>query len=246
MKYFITIVLLFVIMSIFGQETFNYNKDFKLILAKTKDKADRLSYDKLLIRFKSNDTALTDYEALALLIGFTNMPAYKPYSDLGIERAIYDLNGEGKYKAALSLADSFLRTHPLSEKALFEKAYSYHKLSNEDSAKYYVYQGQKIFSAMYFSGNGQSPDTPTFALGPADGQDYIRKFVGASIGIMGSGRDKDGNFLDILEAKPKGTTKSVNLYFIIQHATAKMFEGTELEEELKVSEEKKKSKKKKK
>ena len=213
MKGLTTIIFLFFASFMFGQKTFNYTKDFKLILAKTKDKTNELSYDKLLVRFKKNDTTLTDYQVLALLIGFTDMSAYKPYADLAKERNIYDLNGKGKYKEGLASADSFLKTHPLSQKVLFEKAYSYHKLSNEDSANYYVYQGQRIFRAMYFSGNGQSPETPTFALGPADGQDYIRKFIGASIGSMGSGRDAEGNFLDILEAKPKGETKGINLYF---------------------------------
>lgn len=99
---------------------------------------------------------------------------------------------------------------------------------------------------MYFSGNGKSPETPTFSLGPADGQDYIRKFLGASIGAMGSGTDKDGNFLDILEAKPKGEEQGVRLYFIIQHATARMFEGIEFKEEIKQLEKNKKLKTKKK
>ena len=84
-------------------------------------------------------------------------------------------------------------------------------------------------------------DTPAFALGPADGQDFIYKADGAEIGTMGSGRDKDGNFIDILEAKFEGD-KKMNLYFIIQHATDKMFEGKSIEEELKKQDKKKKEK----
>lgn len=214
-----------------GQTTFNYKDDFKKVLAKTKDQNDDLSYDKLLKRFTANDTTLTDYEVLALLIGFTDKPAYKPYQDLDIERAIFKLNGEGKFQEGLDSANKFLNNHPLSVKTLFEKSYAFHKLAQEDSAQYYLYQGRRIFSAMYFSGDGRTPETPSFALGPADGQDYIRKFAGAKIGIMGSGRDKSDNFLDILEAKFEGG-QTIKLYFIIQHATAKMFDGKSLEEEL--------------
>jgi len=216
----------------FSQGTFNYKDDFKKVLLKTKDINDSLSYDKLLKQFNSNDTSLTDFEVLALLIGYTDKPEYKPYRDLDIEREIYKLNGDKKYKAGLELGKKFIKTHPLSVKTLFEISFSFHKLNKEDSAQYYIYQGQRIFKAMYFSGDGKSKETATFALGPADGQDYILKFVGADIGTMGSGRDKDGNFLDILEAKFEDGNK-MNLYFIIQHATRKMFGGKSIEEELK-------------
>ncbi len=224
-----------------GQTTFNYKEDFQKVLAKTKDQNDNLSYDKLLKRFSVNDTTLTDFEVLALLIGFTDKPDYKPYDDLSTEREIYQLNGEKKYKEGLELGQKFIKTHPLSVKTLFEIAYSYHKLNQEDSVNNYVYQGQKIFNAMYFSGDGKTKETPTFALGPADGQDYIYKFVGADIGAMGSGRDKDGNFIDILEAKFEDG-KILNLNFIIQHATDKMFGGKSIEEELKGEKKKKKNK----
>jgi hypothetical protein len=211
-----------------GQAAFNYKDDFKKILTKTKDQNDNLFYNKLLKRFSVNDTTLTDYEVLALLIGFTDKPAFKPYADLSIERKIYNLNGEGKCKEALDSANIFLQTHPFSVKVLFEKGYSFHKLGQEDSASFYTEKGYRIFQTMYFSGNGTTPETPTFALGPADGQDYIRKYVRAKIGTMGSGRDKSGNFLDILEVVSKDGSASYSLYFIIQHATDKMFSEDEL------------------
>lgn len=226
---------------VYGQTTFNYKDDFKKVLNKTKDPNNNLSYEKLLKRFSANDTTLTDFEVLALLIGFTDKPEYKPYDDLRTEREIYKLNGEKKYQEGLDKANDFLKTHPVSLKALFEKSYSFHKLEQKDSAEYYMYQGQRIFKAMYFSGNGKTKDTPTFALGPADGQDYIYKFVGADIGTMGSGSDKNGNFLDILEAKFEDG-QTVTLYFIIQHATDKMFGGKSIGEELKGQKKKKKNK----
>lgn len=224
-----------------GQTAFNYKDDFQKVLAKTKDINDKLSYSKLLKRFTASDTTLTDFEVLALLIGFTDKPEYKPYDDLTTEREVYKLNGEKKYQEGLDKANEFLKTHPLSVKALFEKSYSFHKLEKNDSAQYYMYQGQRIFKAMYFSGDGKTTETPTFALGPADGQDYIKKFVGVKIGVMGSGKDKNGNFLDILEVKFEDG-QTMNLYFIIQHATDKMFGGKSIEEELNGQKKKKKDK----
>lgn len=215
-----------------AQTTFSYKDDFKKVLVKTKDQNDKLYYNKLLKRFSANDTTLKDFEVLALLIGFTDKPEYEPYSDLTTEREIYKLNGEKKYEEGLTKANEFLKTHPFSVKALFEKSYSFHKLEKKDSAQYYLYQGKRIFKAMYFSGDGKTTETPTFALGPADGQDYIRKFVGEKIGVMGSGTDKNGNFLDILEVKFEDG-QIMNLYFIIQHATDKMFGKKNIEEDLK-------------
>ena len=185
----------------YSQTSFNYKDDFNKVLSKSKDLKDNLSYDKNLKRFNSNDTTLTDYEILALLIGFTDKPQYRPYQDLDIERDIYKLNGDKKYKAGLEKGKKFIETHPLSVKTLFEISFSFHKLNKEDSAQYYLYQGQRIFKAMNFSGDGKTKETPTFSLGPTDGQDYINKFVGGDIGTMRSGRDKNGNFLDILEVK---------------------------------------------
>jgi hypothetical protein len=242
-KILITLLLLCIAtgQTVYGQSTFNYKDDFKKVLSKTKDQKDNLCYDKLLKRFSANDTTLTDFEVLALLIGFTDKPEYKPYDDLMTEREIYKLNDEKKYQEGLDKANTFLKSHPLSVKTLFEKSYAFYKLGQQDSAQYYSYQGQRIFEAMYFSGNGLTKETPTFALGPADGQDYIYKFAGATIGTMGSGRDNNGNFLDILEAKLEDG-QSVTLYFIIQHATDKMFGGKSIYEELNEQKKKKKNK----
>lgn len=227
MRKFSLIISLIACQILNGQTPFNYQIDFKNILEKTQDMDNSLFYDKLLSRFSVNDTTLTDQEVLALLIGYTAKPEYKPYSDISTERYIYKLNDEQKFKEALDEGIKFLKTHPVSVKALFEIAYSYHKLGADDSAQYYAYKGRRIFEAMFYSGDGMTPETPTFALGPADGQDYILKYVGAEIGTMGSGSDKNGNFLDILQAK-FDNGQIVTLYFIIQHATDKMFSEDEL------------------
>lgn len=221
MKIALTIFLFVISSIIFGQSSFNYQVDFKKVLTQTKDPNDSLAYNKLLKRFKANDKNLTDYEVLALMIGFTDKPDYKPYSDLEKEREIYNLNDIGKYKKALKMANKFLQKHPVNQQAIIEKSFSFYKLEKKDSADFYLYQFNRIMKAMDFSGNGI--EIPIFALGPADGQNYIRKYLSAGIGTMGTGRDKNGNFLDILGAKfEDGTSKSLN--FIIQHATDKMFE----------------------
>jgi hypothetical protein len=229
-----TIVLLLLLtieQTTLGQNTFKYNSDFDKVLAQSKDPNSKLYYNKLIKRFTANDTTLTDFEVLALLIGFTDMPDYKPYEDIEKEREIFKCNEENRYQQGLSLANKFLKTHPLSVSAIFEKSYSYYKLGQKDSAQYYLYQGRRILKAMQFSGNGKSAESPIFALGPTDGQSYIHKFISADIGMMGSENDKNGNFLDVLYARYKDG-KTLPYYFIIQHAKEKMFNGKSLREEL--------------
>ena len=214
-------------LNVFAQKKFNYKNDFKRILTNTKNKNSLLFYDLLLKRFNKNDKSLSNFEVLALLIGFTSKPDYHPYQDLKTERNIYALNDSANYLVAIDSSNSFLKSHPLSVKALFEKSYAYHKLGQEDSAEIYAYRGRRIFQAMEFSGKGDSPENPIFALGPADGQDYIYKHIGgliggADIGMMGSSINRNHDFVDILEVVPRKGSKSYKLYFVIQHAIVKM------------------------
>ncbi|MGG9963522.1 DUF4919 domain-containing protein [Ferruginibacter sp. SUN106] len=220
-----------------AQEKFLYTKDFKIILAKTKDAGSNLFYDKLLKRFQADDSTLTRPEILSLLIGFTDKPAYKPYTVLETERLIYKLNDDGKFKAAHDTAVILLKTYPLSYQGLKELSYSYSKLDKADSAEYTLNLVAKIMSAMMYSGDGRSAETAMFALGPADGQHLITG-AGLSLGSMGSGRDKSGNFLDMLQAVTKEGDK-IQMYFNIQHAVLKMFDGKSAKEMMEEQDKKK-------
>ncbi len=216
-----------------AQESFNYKRDFAKILEQTNDQSGDLYFDKLLKRFRINDNSLTDKETLSLLIGFTDDPHFKPYHYLTVERRIYSLNAEGKFKDALQLADSLLVTVPLSQQTIIEKSYSHYKLGQADSSDFYMWKFKRIMRTMASTGDGLSPESAIFSLGPADGQNFIHKSLASDIGTMGSGRDKNGNFLDILTAittdEKTGETKSKTMYFHVQHAVKKMFDPGELE-----------------
>jgi hypothetical protein len=203
-----------------AQTGFNYAKDFNSVLAKTKDKNDPLNYDKLLKRFKKNDSTLSNAEVLALLIGFTAKPDYKPYADLKEEQAVYNLNAEGNYYEGLLKANAFLKTHPFSVKVIFECSFSYYKIGKLDSAKFVSEQGYRIFRVMKYSGDGKTKASPIFALGPTDGEDYIYKFVSAGIGQKDSGADDAGNALVILEVVTR-VNEPYYLHFAVQHAATK-------------------------
>lgn len=235
MKFLFLLFSVILSMSIYAQPfDFNYHTDYDTILQQTKDSTNDLHYDKLLIRFQSNDTTLTDFQVLSLLIGFSDNEHFKPYEYLETEREIYRLNDASKFEEALEMCDSFLTIVPLSQQALLEKSYALHKLGQADSASHYLHQFQRIMRAMMNSGDGFTPETAFFALGPADGQNFIKKYLSGSVGSMGSGSDKHGNFVDILEIiweNQDGEKQSKHLYFQIEHATKTMFSGMFSDEE---------------
>jgi hypothetical protein len=207
--------------------TFTYHTDFPKILAETKASGE-LNYQKLLKRFNANDTTLTNYEVLALLIGFTDSKHFDPYGDdLATSRQIYKLNDEGHYKKALSKCRSFLKNHPVNQQALIECSFAYYKLGNLEMSERYAWRFRKIMEAMAATGDGRTAQTAIFSLGPTDGQNFIVKHLRSKIGSMSSGRDTNGNFIDILQRVPKSATadddQSYNMYFQIQHAVSKMF-----------------------
>ncbi|MES2622449.1 MAG: DUF4919 domain-containing protein [Bacteroidota bacterium] len=204
---------------VFGQD-FSYHNDFKILLEKSKDKASEYYYPKLLERFNSNDTTLTNKDIIALQIGFTANKDYKPYKLTNKEREIKGLISDKKYNEAIIEADEVLKTNPLNFTALMEKGFAYMKL-NKEGASFHRERTMKIIRSIVWSGDG-TIDRPYFVLGPRDGQILIRYIFGSSIGTMGSGRDKNGYFLDILEVKEDG--ESVKKYFNINHATDKIFD----------------------
>ncbi|QOW10246.1 DUF4919 domain-containing protein [Kaistella flava (ex Peng et al. 2021)] len=221
MKKYLFLFLLFPL-SILAQKNFTYKKDFDLILKESKDKKSDLYYPNLLAKYNKIDSTLTDKEMLAMLISYTEDKNYKPYQDFNFGRKLYKLNEESKFAEVIKTGDAFLAKHPFDLKTLFEVSYAYHQTNKQQEADNYLQKAGFIFGAMFYSGDGMTIENPAFALNPSDGQDFIRKFIGAGIGTMGSGRDENGYFMDMLEAKfDNGETHT--LYFIIPHATKKMF-----------------------
>jgi len=208
---------------LFGQRNFEYKKDFEKILKETKKKDSELNYSNLLERYNKIDSTLTDKQVLSMLIAFTDNKYYKPYSDIDFGRNLYKLNDDDKYTEVIKSGNEFLSNHPFDIKTIIEVSYAYFKTDNKMIAKNYIKKANQIFNAMNYSGDAKSIDTPAFALNPSDGQDFIKKALGAKIGKMGSGRDDNNYFIDMLEAKFENGDSQM-LYFIIPHATKKMFE----------------------
>ncbi len=220
-------------------QTFNYKKDFKSILTNSQDQESNLFYEKLLKRFQDNDSSLTNYETLALMIGFTENPKYKPLEDMEKEVEIFDHNNANEFSEAIEKSKSYLHGHPLSLLVLREISYAYGKISKVyekdmvfDSAiyfnglsSYYMSLNDRIMEAMIFSGKGRTPENPIFSLGLADGEYFIPN-VGYEMEKKNTLWNKNGHFLEHIVAVDKVTTK--DFYFVIQHAKLKIDDDSEV------------------
>ena len=244
---------------------FNYKRDFKAIVDSSQDRTSSLYYQKLIIRFLNNDSSLTNPEVLALMIGYTENPHYKPLEDMEKEQEIYDLNMIGECREVIKRSRPFLQTHPLSLLILREISYAYQQVSKreyqanlimdsavlyQDSGTYFMNLNDKIMEAMIYSGKGRTPETPIFSLGIADGEYFIPN-VGFRIETDGQKEkkdtewNKDGNFVEVITA----LVDNVNVrkyYFIIQHAKQKIDDDAANELAAKKAEKEKKAEKSKK
>ncbi len=199
---------------------FDYARDFQTILAKTKDATSDVYYHKLLPKFLSLDSTITKAETLALMIGFTQDPRYKPWEDMETEKEIFDLNDSANYQEALDRSKIYLESHPFSLRVLKERSYTYNQLRNRDSAQYFMDMVERVMDAMIYSSKGKTPETPIFSLGLADGEYFIPN-VGMTVAHKNTEWNKYNHFVEVIDAmNDMGEHK--NYYFVIQHAKEKI------------------------
>lgn len=136
----------------------------------------------------------------------------------------------------------WLDKNPFNLLANREKSYAFRKLSAPDSAQIYINRFDLVALSDLSTGDGLSYESSWFVLSPADGQWIIRLAFQEDICFMGSGRDSDGNFHDILGIQFEDSEECTNLFFNIEHAASRMFgpEGLKLTAEPDKNEGKKK------
>jgi len=231
MKQLCTIVLVFLSSVIYSKDSFDfhYTSDYPKILALTKQDTSKLYFPVLFKRYEAGDSTLTDYEILALQIGYTDNDNYWPYQDIDLERKIWDLNERGKYKLAVKSCDKLLKSNPFNILACREKWWALQELKRFDESNIYLQKFFQIVKSDLATGDGTSYESSWFVISPADGQWLIRMVFKGTICFMGSGHDKDGNFHDILGYKAKtedgDKTKDEDcrhMFFNIEHASMEL------------------------
>lgn len=223
-----------------ARSTFDYARDFKNILEQTKDRSSPLYYHKLLPKFLNEDSTITRAETLALLIGYTEDPHFKPWDDMQVEKEIFDMNDTADYEGSLEASKTYLQTHPLSLRVLKERSFSYHQLKNKDSAQYFMDLVDKVMGAMIYSGKGRKPENPIFSLGLADGEYFIPN-VGMTVAGKTTEWNKHNHFMEVIDAMNEMGEHN-KYYFVIQHAKEKIDDDTVNEGKVKKSKKSKKGK----
>ncbi|PWJ44573.1 DUF4919 domain-containing protein [Sediminitomix flava] len=211
---------------------FDYHRDYQNILKESKVDSSSINFTSLFNRFLKGDSTLTNYEMIAMQIGYTDNENYWPYQDIMPEREVWSLNEAGKYKEAIKTCEQILLSNPFNILANREKSYAFKKLNQADSASIYFDRFDKIVTSYLSTGNGTSYENSIFVMSPADGQWIIKLAFQSGICYMGSGRDEQGYFHDILGLKmEEDSDDCINLYFNIAHASKRMF-GPEMSEDL--------------
>jgi len=218
---------------------FNYQRDFRTMVEQSQDRTSPYYYKTQLIRFLNNDNTLTHREMLALMIGYSQDPHYKPMKDMQKEQEIFDMNEDGDYQGALTESLTYLKQHPLSLRILKECSYSYHQLYKKDSADYYMALVDKVMGAMIYSGKGKTIDKAIYSLGLNDGEWFIAN-IGMSVNGKNTMWDKKNNFLFIVNAMDDEGTYE-NWYFNITNARQRA-DDEGIDEETPMTKKKKKKK----
>jgi len=213
------LLLLGALQQAWGQN-FEYARDYPAISRTTGKPANHFFYDSLKNRFTRSSSLLSSEELIALQIGYTQRPEYNPYGDIDLDRTFIRAANWPETDTTVMYGTAYLKKNPVSLSA----TYSLWKVceTRHDAAlsEKYKAQFQALINAILSTGDGTVAH-PYFVVGPIDGQILIRQYWQATIGVMGSGRDKQRNFLDMLDmTSTDGKSKTVN--FVIEHAVKRM------------------------
>lgn len=175
MKYFLLAFPIFLFSSLlFAQEEpeeFLYYKHYNELLAESTNKKSDYHFDKLYEMYVE-DKDLTEYQTLALLIGYTNKEIYKPEEQDGLEsRIIYGIDND-KFSMAQKAVDELLEINPFNLTALVAHEHIYFQ-ENGDSLKQTNKKFQLINRAIKWSGQGTT-DAPYFIINLKDVYTFAR------------------------------------------------------------------------
>ena len=220
MKQTLFLFIVFTNSLVYSQMSFDYHKQFKIILAETKNESSAFNYTKQLKKFTENDTLQTDQEVLSLLVGFTANLHYKPYADLLLANAIYKLNESGKYQDAYVACSKILAQNPFHIPVMIEMSYALTGLGKTAEAKVYQYKMFKIYKAMLYSCNNRPNQYTIFALAPKDGEYFIKYFLRKEVEKISNVINKEGDFVTIIEVK--NSAKTDTYQFVLEHTQKKI------------------------
>ncbi|WP_116525264.1 DUF4919 domain-containing protein [Seonamhaeicola aphaedonensis] len=212
-KTILLLIMAFVSNLILGQN-FEYQTDFKRLVVQSQDSLSDNYYEKLRAEFVKNGENFTKDKVIALMSGQTASKFYDAYGMIDMERA-YQVADKYSSDTIHKYVHRLLEIHPVNLSMNYGLWKTYEKDGETTNAEKYKKRFNLICESILTTGNGTN-EKPYFVISPIDGQVLIRLYYKKEIGMMGSGRDPNGNFVDILEMVDEKDSKSLN--FVIDHA----------------------------
>ena len=207
------LIMAFVSNLILGQN-FEYQTDFKTLIEQSQDSLSDNYYEKLRAEFVKNGENFTKDKVIALMAGQVGSKYYDAYGMIKTERA-YQVADKYSSDTIHKYVHNLLKIHPVNLSMNYGLWKTYEKDGEIENAEKYKKRFNLICESILTTGDGTN-ENPYFVISPIDGQVLIRLYYKKEIGIMGSGRDPNGNFLDILEMVGEKDSESLN--FVIDHA----------------------------
>jgi hypothetical protein len=238
MKQKVFFLLVIFITNIVNGQDFNYQTDFKKLVEQSKDSKSDNYYIKLKSEFIENGENFSKEKVIALMAGQTASEFYNAYGMIELERNYQNADkfpSDTIYRHSKEL----LQVYPTNFSLNYGLWKTYEKDADIVNAKKFEERFKLIAESILSTGNG-TIEKPYFVISPIDGQVLIKLYFRKTIGMMGSGRDKQRNFIDILEMVDGENSRTLN--FIIDHSM-KLFreelkenEGKEIENKYELDE----------
>lgn len=169
-KLLLTLILMFVSTSINSQvyETVDMLKIKKAI----SDENSPYFYPTLYSRYSDNDTSLNLVEYRHLYYGHALQPYFNPNlskrNDSMLALRKYLNAGEVDFKRVIEMANFVLRLDPFYIDGIYMLSIAYDKIGDRVNTALWIDKYSKIIRTIWYSGNGQTPETAFTVLSTAD------------------------------------------------------------------------------
>jgi len=142
--------------------------DFDNIKALTQDSLSETYYPKLINRFMSYDTTLTEYEYKLLYYGNVFTDAYNPYATSDAENEFLELYNKQEYTKAIPLGMKVLEENPINTTVLFKMLVIYNQLADEINEERFAMLYYGLLTQVYYSGDGKTCESAMVVIRVTD------------------------------------------------------------------------------
>jgi len=179
--------------------------DYELIRETTLEKGSSLSYQKLMERYKANDTTLTETDFRLLYYGFLYQPGFSPYGISAYSDSIRALMGQDSlrmidFPKLIRFETRILDEYPFNLRDLNAIGYAYERMGDTANAIFAGYKLNMIINTILSTGDGRTDSTAWHVI--AVGHEYdIMNLLGFQFGGEQSLMVTDCDYLTVQDNK---------------------------------------------